>query len=54
MHATIFIDTDGSGEVIASEYKKQLPGQQAIKVDSETGEVINPTPEDTKGLQIVR
>ncbi len=54
VHATIFIDRDGSGEVIASEYKKQLPGQQAIKVDSETGEVLGTSPEDRKRLQILK
>jgi hypothetical protein len=42
------------GEIMAAEYKKQITGQQAIKVDSETGEVLNPTIDDLKGLQLVK
>ena len=41
VHTNIIIDKQLDGEIIAAEYKKQIPGQQAIKVDQETGEAIN-------------
>ncbi|MEG0133086.1 MAG: replication terminator protein [Clostridium sp.] len=54
------IDKDMDGDILATEFKKQIPGQQYIKVDSETGEVIS-DPTDYKeefnhleGLQIVK
>ena len=34
----IVIGTDGKGGVLASEYKKQVPGQSAMRVNEETGE----------------
>lgn len=59
IHTKILLDKNLDGEVIASEFKKQIPGQQTIKVDSETGEMI--TPEEkaevntkTKGLELVK
>ena len=42
------IGTDGS-DVIASEYKKQIPGQTVMKVEEEQEEKI-----DTTGLQLVK
>jgi hypothetical protein len=64
VHTKFLLDKDMDGEVIASEYKKQIPGQQALKVDSETGEVINnkdskaeqekEDKSDTDGLKIVK
>ncbi|HEY5576233.1 MAG TPA: replication terminator protein [Clostridiaceae bacterium] len=54
VHTTVLIDRDLDGEIMAAEYKKQITGQTAIKVDSETGEVLNPTVEDLKGLQLVK
>lgn len=38
--ATTFImGTDGTGGIIASEFKNQVPGQSAMRVDEETGEI---------------
>jgi hypothetical protein len=54
VHTTVLIDRDLDGEIMAAEYKKQITGQTAIKVDSETGEVLNPTIDDLKGLQLVK
>jgi hypothetical protein len=54
VHTTVLIDRNMDGEIMAAEYKKQITGQQAIKVDSETGEVLNPTIDDLKGLQLVK
>jgi hypothetical protein len=53
VHTNIIIDKQLDGEIIAAEYRKQIPGQQAIKVDSETGEIIENKP-DVSGLQIVK
>lgn len=38
--AKIVIGTDGKGGVLASEYKKQIPGQSSMRVDEETGEIL--------------
>lgn len=54
VHTTVLIDRNMDGEIMAAEYKKQITGQQVIKVDSETGEVLNPTADDLKGLQLVK
>ena len=32
--------TDGKGGILASEYKKQVPGQSVMRVDEETGEIL--------------
>jgi len=63
----IIIDKDFNGEVVASEFKKQVKGQTYMKVDNETGEVFmggtdeasskvtNETNEnELAGLQIVK
>lgn len=47
----ILIDSDTDGQVLASEFKKQIPGQQAIIVNSD-GEVQEPKLE--KGLQRIK
>jgi hypothetical protein len=58
VHTKILLDKDFDGEVIASEFKKQIPGQVFIKVDAETGEVLNEQEvrdiTDLKGLQLVK
>ena len=36
----IIIGTDGKGGVLASEFKKQVPGQSVMRVDESTGEII--------------
>ena len=52
---SLMMDINCEGEVIASEYKKQIAGQVAMTVDSETGEV-NSTEKysNLDGLQIVK
>lgn len=35
----ILIGADGKGNVLASEYKNQVPGQMVTKVNTETGEL---------------
>lgn len=57
---SIVIDKTMQGQVLVSEFKKQLPGQTYLKVDDETGEVITCASgaEDLEtelaGLQIVK
>jgi hypothetical protein len=55
----IVIGTDGKGGILASEYQKQLPGQIAMRVDEETGELLTTVdqyekPVDLKGIQLVK
>lgn len=52
----ILIDSDKNGDVLGSEFRKQIPGQQAIVVDKDTGEVIPPDEkkDDLSGLQLVK
>ncbi len=52
----ILIDRTLDGEVLGTEFKKQVPGQTVMKVDNETGEVITTgqEKEELKGLQIVK
>lgn len=54
----ILIDRNLDGEVLGTEFKKQLPGQTMMKVDTETGEILTTGQEeyseDLKGLQIVK
>ena len=54
VHTTVLIDRNLDGEIIAAEYKKQIPGQQAIKVDSETGEVISDNSTEETNLEGIR
>lgn len=59
VHTKILLDKDFDGEVIASEFRKQIPGQTFIKVDRETGEIIDEGKSDSeaadlKGLQLVK
>ncbi|APM39416.1 replication terminator protein [Clostridium kluyveri] len=58
VHTNIIIDRDLDGEIIAAEYKKQIPGQQAVKIDTETGEILekkeNDNQDNTDGLKIVK
>lgn len=52
----ILIDRTLDGEVLGTEFKKQIPGQTVMKVDNETGEVLTTgrETEELKGLQIVK
>ncbi|BAQ14702.1 hypothetical protein CBB2_2592 [Clostridium botulinum] len=57
--AKIVIGTDGKGGILASEYKKQIPGQSTMRVDEETGEVLTTAEEkentvDLKGIKLVK
>jgi hypothetical protein len=58
VHTKILLDKDFDGEVIASEFKKQIAGQTFIKVDAETGEILNDSEvkqsSELKGLQLVK
>jgi len=47
----ILIDRDMNGDVLGTEFKKQMPGQQVIIVDKDSGEVKGPK---LDGLQLVR
>lgn len=38
----ILIDSDKNGDVLGTEFRKQIPGQQAIIVDKDSGEVTSP------------
>lgn len=53
----IVIGTDGKGGILASEYKKQIPGQSIMRVDEETGEVLTTAEEkivDLTGIKLVK
>lgn len=50
----IVIGTDGKGGVLASEYKKQVPGQSVMRVDDTTGEVITTGEEKTINLEGIK
>lgn len=55
----IIISTDGKGGVIASEFKKQIPGQSAMR-ETEDGEMTTTAedkeemPVDLKGIKLVK
>lgn len=54
----IIIGTDGKGGVIASEFKKQIPGQSAMR-ETEDGEMTTTAEEqlkevDLKGIKLVK
>lgn len=52
---SLIMDIDCTGEVIASEYKKQIAGQTTMTVDRESGEVgVSSDYSDLEGLQIVK
>ncbi|WP_425447766.1 hypothetical protein [Dethiothermospora halolimnae] len=50
----LLIDKDGKGNVVASEYNKQIKGQQHMKVD-DTGEIKTKDEEvDTGGIKLLK
>lgn len=53
---TILIDRDGQGGIIASEYNNQLKGQQYLRVDEETGEILSDDSEDVdiEGIRLIK
>jgi len=53
----IIIDRDGNGGIVASEYKNQLKGQQYLRVDEDTGEILSDDEEDEvdiKGIKLIK
>lgn len=54
----LVIGTDGKGGVLASEYKKQVPGQSAMRVNEETGEILTTAEEkepiNLEGIKLVK
>ena len=57
LNTRIIIGTDGKGGVLASEFKKQIPGQSAMRVDESTGEIITTAEEkeiDLDGIRLVK
>lgn len=57
IHTKFLLDKTLNGEIVAAEYKKQIAGQQTMKVDPDTGEILSDDKADTKQqkkLQVVR
>ncbi|MGL5460554.1 MAG: hypothetical protein ACRDBY_13140 [Cetobacterium sp.] len=56
--AKLIIGMDGKGGILASEYKKQLPGQSVMQVNEETGEIKTTAedkePIDLTGMKLVK
>lgn len=52
--AVILIDTDMNGEVLGTEFRKQIPGQQVMVLDKETGELQELEEKLEAGLQLVK
>lgn len=50
----ILIGMDGKGGYLANELKTQVPGQQRMRVDTETGEVIDKEPANYEGITLVK
>ena len=50
----LVIGTDGKGGVLASEYKKQVPGQSVMRVDEETGKVLTTGEENSINLEGIK
>lgn len=51
----IIIDKDGEGGIVASEYKNQIKGQQYMKVDEETGEILQDDEDvDIEGIKLIK
>ncbi|WP_338627646.1 replication terminator protein [Clostridium baratii] len=54
----IVMGTDGKGGILASEYKKQVPGQSIMRVDEETGKIITTAEEkepiNLDGIKLVK
>ena len=51
--AKVLIGMDGQGGYLASELNTQIPGQQVMRVDKETGEIVEPETE-LKGIKLVK
>lgn len=55
---TFIMGTDGTGGIIASEFKNQVSGQSCMKVDEETGEILTTEEEkeniNLEGIKLVK
>ena len=54
---TFIMGTDGTGGILASEFRNQIPGQSTMRVDEETGEVVTTAEEkefNTEGIKLVK
>lgn len=52
--ARILIGADGKGGYLANELRTQVPGQQRIRVDMETGEILDSEPTNYEGITLVK
>ena len=52
--SVILIDRDLNGEVLGTEFRKQIPGQQVIVVDNEADAIQEPEEKLETGLQLVK
>jgi len=56
--AKILIGMDGKGGYLANELRTQIPGQERMRVDEETGEILDENVADTKtdydGIKLVK
>ena len=50
----ILIGMDGKGGYLANELRTQVPGQQRIRVDEETGEIVDKEPLNYEGITLVK
>lgn len=50
----ILIGMDGKGGYLANELRTQVPGQQRIRVDEETGEIVDKEPVNYEGITLVK
>lgn len=52
--AKILIGMDGKGGFLANELNTQISGQQRIRVDMETGEILENEPTNYEGITLVK
>ena len=52
--AKILIGMDGKGGYLANELDTQIKGQQRMRVDTETGEIIEEQPNNLAGIKLVK
>lgn len=50
----VLIDSNGEGGIIASEYNNQIKGQQSLRVDEDTGEIIDYNDLEREGIKIIK
>ena len=52
--ARILIGMDGKGGYLANELKTQASGQLRMRVDTETGEIIEPEKTSFEGIKLIK